>query len=549
MSAQDLVLPAPKTKIARVNTGFWWRFPTYLVAAMVLLPLCVIVFSWLQPAPDIWAHLIETQLARLLENTFVLLVGVAVSVCVLGVSLAWLVAACEFPGRRWLDWGLMLPLAIPPYVLAFVFLGLLDYAGPVNTWLRNSLGIAGGIGEVRTAPGVIIVMSLVLYPYVYMLARSAFVNQGRELMDAARSLGVSPLRAFFKVSLPMARPAIAAGMALAMMETLADFGAVSVFNFDTFTTAIYKSWFGFYNLAAAAQLASLLLLFVLLGLWAEQSARSKGRLQTRRASSNNDRYQLRGLHAGLACVYCALVFAVAFLVPIGQLLIWTFSHLNEFDNRYWGFVKNSLVLAFLAALVSVCLALLVSFGRRQSPVKGLSFWARVAGLGYALPGSVLAVGILLVFTLIENQLLAPLRTWLGFGQVLIGSLAALILAYVIRFFSVAIGPVQSGLDGIRPSFQEVAQTLGSTRLQILRRVYLPLLRPGLLTAALLVLVDTLKEMPATLILRPFGWDTLAVRVFERTAEGQWEQAALPAVTLVAVSMVPVVLMIRRSNRD
>lgn len=509
------------------------------------MPLAVIVFSWADPQPEIWAHLLETQLWRLLKNTAVLLLGVGVIVGLLGVSLAWLVATCEFPGRRWLDWGLMLPLAVPPYVLAFVFLGLFDYAGPVNTWLRTELGWAQGLGDVRSPVGVVIVMALVLYPYVYLLARSAFMGQGRELMDAARSLGVSPWRGFFKVALPMARPAIAAGMALAMMETLADFGAVSVFNYDTFTTAIYKSWFGFYSLSAAAQLASLLLLVVLLALWAEQAAR-KGRRAGAKARQKT-RYQLTGVQATAASVFCLLVFAVAFFIPVCQLLVWTFANLQDFNPRYWHFVMNSLVLAVMAALVAVSLALLSAFGQRQSPSAAMGFASRVASLGYALPGSVLAVGILLVLSLIENNLLQPVVGWLGGGQVLMGSLFALVLAYVIRFYSVAFGPVNASLEAIRPSYQEVAQTLGAGRWRILRQVYLPMLRPGLFTAVLLVLVDTLKEMPATLLLRPFGWDTLAVRIFEMTAEGQWEQAALPAVTLVAVSVVPVVLMIRRSS--
>ncbi|WP_317933297.1 iron ABC transporter permease [Halioxenophilus sp. WMMB6] len=526
------------------SAQFYWRLPTYLVAALVLLPLSVIVLSWLDPQPDIWAHLLETQLARLLKNTLVLLLGVGVLVALVGVSLAWLVATCEFPGRRWLDWGLMLPLAIPPYVLAFVFLGLLDYSGPVNTFLRNTFGWRNGLGDVRSAPGVIVVMALVLYPYVYMLARSAFLGQGRELMDAARSLGVNPWRAFWRVALPMARPAIAAGMALALMETLADFGAVSVFNFDTFTTAIYKAWFGFYSLSAAAQLASLLLLVVLLALWLERAAR-RGRMSQNQRLQKQQRYRLAGGRAWLASGYCLLIFALAFAVPVAQLLVWTLAHLQEFDSRYWLFVKNSLVLAGTTSLVALTVALLAGFGQRQSQTAGI--WVRIASLGYALPGSVLAVGVLLVLALIDNHLLAPLYEALGIGQLLVGSLLALVLAYLIRFYSVAFGPVQSSLDAIRPSYQEVAQTLGAGRWRILRQVYLPLLRPGLLTAALLVLVDTLKEMPATLILRPFGWDTLAVRIFERTAEGQWQQAALPAVTLVAVSLVPVIMMIRRSS--
>lgn len=544
-SSIDQPLPRRRRK---ARSGLGWRLPTYLVAGLVLLPLTVIILSWSDPQPDIWAHLLDTQLWRLLKNTAILLLGVGFIVALLGVSLAWLVATCEFPGRRWLDWGLMLPLAVPPYVLAFVFLGLFDYAGPVNSWFRATFGWANGIGDVRSPAGVIAVMSLVLYPYVYMLARSAFLSQGRELMDAARSLGVSPLRGFFRVALPMARPAIAAGMALALMETLADFGAVSVFNFDTFTTAIYKAWFGFYSLSAAAQLASLLLLVVLLALWGEQAAR-RGRRSCSSKIRHRSRYQLRGGRALLASVFCLIVFAMAFFIPVCQLVIWTLDHLQDFNPRYWHFVKNSLVLAVTASLVAVTLALLAAFGQRQSPSPTLVAGSRLASLGYALPGSVLAVGILLVLTLLDNKVLYPIADVFGFGQVLTGTLLALVLAYVIRFYSVAFGPVHASLDAIRPSYQEVAQTLGVGRWRILRQVYLPMLRPGLLTAALLVLVDTLKEMPATLLLRPFGWDTLAVRIFEMTAEGQWQQAALPAVTLVAVSIIPVVLMIRRSSND
>ncbi len=547
-AAESPLLPAQAHTRWRLPRNWGWRLPTYAVAALVLLPLSVLVFSWFDPQPDIWAHLLDTQLARLLQNTLMLLVGVGLMVSLLGVSLAWLVSACEFPGRRWLDWGLMLPLAIPPYVLAFVFLGLFDYAGPVNTWLRDTWGLTEGFGDVRSPAGVIAVMALVLYPYVYMLARSAFLSQGRELMDAARVLGVSPWRGFWRVALPMARPAIAAGMALALMETLADFGAVSVFNFDTFTTAIYKAWFGFYSLSAAAQLASLLLLVVLSALWLEKSAR-RGRSSQSLRTSAASRYTLSGWRAAAACGFCLLVFAIAFAIPLIQLVVWSINHLQDFNARYWSFVKNSLVLAFTAAFVAVVLALLAAYGQRQSHSKSLGFWARVASTGYALPGSVLAVGILLVFALIDNHLLAPLASRLGVGQILVGSLLALVLAYVIRFYSVALGPVQSSLESIRPTYQEVAQSMGVGRWRILTRVYLPLLQPGLLTAGLLVLVDTLKEMPATLLLRPFGWDTLAVRIYEMTAEGQWQQAALPAVTLVAVSLIPVILMIRQSRQN
>ena len=535
----------PRRKWLRFSA---WHLPAYLVAGLVLMPLSVILLSWLQPATDIWRHLFDTQLFMLLKNTGILVFGVSLAVLILGVSLGWLVAMCDFPGRRWLDWGLMLPLAIPPYVLAFVMVGVFDFSGPVNTWLRSVFGSDASTGDIRSPFGVVLVMALVLYPYVYMLARGAFLAQGQELMAAARSLGATPWQAFWRVGLPMARPAIAAGVALAVMESLADFGAVSIFNFNTFTTAIYKAWSGFFNLAAATQLASLLLLLVLVGLWAEQAARGRRQYRQKRGSEQL-RTRLRGGSALAAAGFGGFVFAVAFALPMAQLVIWAWQHAPLLDARYWGFLMNSLVLASGAALVAVALALLVAFGQRQASPPVASFWLKLASLGYALPGSVLAVGLLMALTVIDQNLLGPMASLFGGGPILVGTIIGLLLAYVIRFFSVSLGPVQAGVESIQPHYQEVAQTLGAGRFRILWRVYLPLLRPGLLTALLLVFVDTLKEMPATLILRPFGWDTLAVRIFELTAEGHWLRASVPALTLVLASVLPVVFLIRRSREN
>ncbi len=526
-----------------------WRLPAWFMAGLVLLPISVIVLSWGSDQTEIWQHLIETQLGTLLKNTLVLLLGVGLWVIALGVSLAWLVATCEFPGRRWLDWALMLPLAIPPYVVAFVVLGLMDYSGPVQTLWRQWMGADAWFPDVRSPTGIVFVMVSVLYPYVYMLARSAFLAQGRGLMDAARLLGHSPWQSFWRVALPMARPAIAAGTALALMETLADFGAVAVFNYDTFTTAIYKSWFGFFNLPAAAQLASLLLLFVGLALYAEQSARGNSRFhqQPRR---NREAYRLQGTKAWLASSYCLAVVVIAFVVPVCQLLMWVIdTGASDMNSRYWQLIGHTFSLAGMAAVATTVLALLVAYSLRLRNRHQLGGSARIASLGYALPGSVLAVGIMLAFAFFDQHLINPLRLLLGMepAQVLVGSLAALVMAYMIRFFSVGFGPVQSSLERIRPSYQEAAHTLGANQWQVLKRVYLPLLAPGLFTALLLVLVDTMKEMPATLLLRPFGWDTLAVRVYEMTSEGEWERAALPALTLVLISIPPVIVLIRRSR--
>lgn len=529
-----------------------WRLTVYSLAALVLMPIAVILLSWQNVDAQIWGHLLQTQLWQLVTNTLVLVLGVGLGVTVLGVSLAWLVSLCEFPGRRWLDWALMLPFAIPAYVLAFVMIGLLDYSGPVQGLMRDWIGPQAGLPPIRSTGGVIAVLILVFYPYVYLLARSAFLAQGRGLMEASRVLGMSPWKAFWRVALPMARPAIGAGVALAIMETLADFGAVSVFNFDTFTTAIYKTWYGFYSLSTATQLASVLLLFVFLALLAERRAQGSKRFPGADKPRQGVLYRLRGPKAWLASGYCLLVLAVAFIIPVLQLVFWLFNGgLEEMDQRYWRVIRNTLILGAIAAFITVLAATLLVLGRRLQPIRRVRSAVSVANLGYALPGSVLAVGIMFAFSFLDNQLLIPLRQWLGnetAGPLLMGSLFALLLAYLIRFMAVAYGPLDTSLARIRPSLPEAAQSLGQSGFAVFWRVYLPLLLPGVLSAALLVFVDVLKEMPATLLMRPFGWDTLAIRIHGLTVEGEWARASLPALTLVVVGLLPVIILIRRSGR-
>lgn len=526
-----------------------WYPLVFTVCALVLLPLSVLVLSWQSIDLQIWSHLLDTQMSRLLGNTLTLVLGVGIGVTVLGVSLAWLTSLCEFPGRRWLDWALMLPFAIPAYVLAFVFVGLLDFAGPVQTLLREWFGPLQ-LPRVRSTGGVIIVLVLVFYPYVYLLARTAFLAQGKGLMEAARVLGHSPLQAFWRVALPMARPAIGAGVALALMETLADFGAVAVFNFDTFTTAIYKTWYGFFSLSSAAQLASLLLLAVMLVLYGERRARGAVRSSNERPRSQA-LYHLRGAKALAASSWCVLVFACAFVIPVLQLLVWFWQRGRfDLDERYAALILHTLYLGAMAALITVAVALLLAFARRQAPTRVVRAGVSLANLGYALPGSVLAVSIMLAFSYLDNQLVVPLSSWLGGAgrPLLMGSLAALLLAYLVRFIAVAYGPLENSLGRIRPSLPEASRSLGVSGPRLFFKVYLPLLVPGALSAALLVFVDVLKEMPATLLMRPFGWDTLAVRVFEMTSEGEWSRASLPALTLVLVGLLPVIGLIRRSAR-
>ncbi len=547
-AAANLILPAQS---ALRPDYLAWKLLGFLLALLVSLPLLLIFAQWStlgSGEQDIWQHLLDTKLERLAGNTVLLLVGVGVGVGVLGVALAWLCSMCEFPGRRVFEWALMLPLALPGYVMAFVFLGTFNFAGPVQTWLRARFGSSAWFPDMQGAGAVILVFTLVLYPYVYMLARAAFLAQGRSQMDAARILGLRPFAAFLRVALPGARPAIAAGIALALMETLADFGAVSVFNFDTFTTAIYGAWYQLFNLTVAAQLASLLLLFVALAMALEQYGRRDARHAQDGAPRAAQGYVLNGARAIGAWLLCAGVLGIAFALPVLQLLHWATRSVRSIDPRFVEFLGHSLGLGATAAFVTVVLALMLAMIRRLPGTPWMQRWQagslRVATLGYALPGSVLAVGIVLLFTWIDRELAARF----ALSPLLAGSLFALVLAYVIRFLAVAHAPVDAGLQGIKPSVIEAARSLGASPSRILREVYVPLLRPGLVTALLLVFVDVMKEMPATLILRPFGWDTLSVRIYEMTAEGQWERAALPALILLLAGLIPVILLVKQSRR-
>lgn len=507
------------------------------LALLVLVPILVLLSAWHQQQWETWQHLLDTVLWRLVGNTLFLMVGVTVGVLLLGVSLAWCVATLDFPGRRWLEWALFLPMAMPAYVLAFVMVDLLDYAGPIQTQLRHWWSDFPGFSA-RHPLWVVVTLSLVLYPYVYMLARLAFQAQGRAVLEQARILGDGPVRAFFKVALPMARPGIAAGLALALMETLADFGAVSVFNFDTFTTAIYKSWYGLFNLQAAAQLASLLLLFVLVALWLERRGRRRARFSE---LGGRKVMRVRPRGAWLITLLAFAVLFMAFVLPVSRLLYWVVeTRLDGVDARFLNLVWRTFLLGAMSAGLVLVLASWLAWVKRHQSSAGVSVAAQLATLGYALPGSVLAVGIMVSFSALESRL----NAW-GLPVALVGGLAALVLAYVVRFMAVAFGPVENALQQVRPGLVDAARTLGASSSDVGRRVYLPMMLPGLLTALLLVGIDVMKEMPATLLLRPFGWDTLAVRIYELTAEGEWERAAAPSLTLVLLGLLPVVLLTRR----
>jgi len=519
----------------------------FLVASLVLIPLAVVLSSFVQSEPEVWAHLRQYVLPSVLWNTGGLLLGVGLGVLLLGVPLAWLTAVYEFPLRRWLTWGLMLPLAIPAYVFAFIAVGMLEYTSPLQTWLR-SVGFEQGLPSVRNLTGASVILSFAFYPYVYLLARSAFLSQGQRLMEAGQMLGRTPLQAFGSIALPMARPWILGGLLLALMETLADFGAVSVFNVDTLTTTIYKSWFALFNLNAAAQLAGLLAIGVLGLLWLEQRARA-GR-QYSVGISRVQRKRLTGWQAWAATSGCLLVFTLAFVIPFAQLLWWSASVWQvDLNARYWGFASRSLLIAASAALLVTLFGLLLAGVRRQYPNRSVGLLISASTVGYAIPGAVLAVGVFIPLAWLDGQIVSLLRDW-GFEgrQFLVGSVWVMLLALAIRFLAVAFQPIDSQMQRIRRSQEEAARLLGASQGEVVRRVHLPLLKAGLLTALLISFVEVMKEMPITLMTRSYGWDTLAVRVFEMTSEGMWERAALPSLLIVLVGLLPVVLLIRQTER-
>jgi iron(III) transport system permease protein len=539
------------TKIHRRRTlgTAWWAMAA--ICALTLLPLVPIASALFAPTADVWAH-VGPLLPGLTLNTLVLVLGVALGTGFIGTGLAWLTSVCEFPGRRFFAWALMLPLAIPAYVFGFVVVGLFDFSGPVASTWREWFGDRAWFPPIRSVGGVVLTLSFSLYPYVYLLARNAFLTQSGRALEAARSLGETALGGFFRIALPMARPWIGAGVMLVVMETLADFGAVSVFNYDTFTTAIYKAWFGLFSLPAAAQLASFLMVFALLALTVEQQQRARQRYTLSARSGNGTRpIRLHGPLRWCAAGCAGLVLLLAFIMPLIQLVIWSVGVLaTDWDERFSDYLLNTGLMAGSGALLITLGSLVLSWVKRRHTDWKTALMVRLATLGYSLPGTVLAVGIFIPFAWLDNRLIDGARVLFDaeLAPILGGGLAALLLAYLIRFLAVGFGATDSALQRITPAMEEASRSMGVSGFAMIRRVHLPLLRGGLFSAFLLAFVDIMKEMPITLLMRPFGWDSLAVRIFEMTSEGEWQRAALPAVVLVLAGLVPILLLVGASEK-
>lgn len=517
------------------------------ISALAVTPILVILSAVLHPEEALWAHLIKTTLPELALNTLILSVGVAIGTGTLGTILGWLTASCDFPGRRFFSTALLLPMAVPAYVFAFVFLGLMDFSGPVQGLMHAWFGIRPF--DVRSPATVCFVMTLALYPYVYVMAKTGFRTQGQRSLEAARILGCTPLIAFFKVALPLCRPWIATGILLVLMETLADFGAVSVFNFDTFTTAVYKAWYGFFSLQTAAQLASILVVIALVLLTGEQQMRKKMRFT--QTGNRTTRIPLTGKKAFCASVLCTIVFLLGFIAPAAQLLVWTFESFSiEFSAQYLEYIINTLLLGTTAAIVTTSGALILAYVKRSSHSSVIQWIINFSTMGYALPGTVLAVGIFTPVASLDNSYITFMHWVTGTkaAPLLQGTALVLLIAYLIRFMAAAYGAVNSNMQRITPSMDEASTLMKVTGWRMLIKVHLPQLHSGLLTATLLVLIDVMKEMPITLMTRPFGWDTLAVKIYELTSEGEWERAALPALVLVCAGLLPVFLINNKSEQ-
>ena len=493
----------------------------------------------------------DTKLPGLVWNTLRLGAGVGIGTFLLGTTLAWIVVMYEFPGKRFFEWSLLLPLSMPGYVIGFVYISAFEYGSVVPEILEGCFGIKGWYPETSGALWVITVMTLVLYPYVYLMSKTAFMEQNLTLMEAARGLGQNKRQLFWRVAIPLARPSIFAGVSLAVMESLADFGTVGVFSYDTFTTAIYDVWFGLYDRQVATQLAGLLLLLVFLVLWFETSMKKRSRY-----------YQVKGTRRTLSPVrpakpiqlmlfsYPSIILFFAFFAPFSILVHWTINSENGFlsDNIVQS-AFNSFSLGAAAGIVIIGIALILAYGKRLEPGKTVSSMVRVATSGYAIPGSVVAVGILIPLSWLDHGLNNIFSGLFGItlGLILTGSLVGIMFAYVVRFLTMGFNSINSSLERITPSMDMAGRILGENRFGVLRRVHLSLLKPGLITGFILVFIEVMKEMPATLLMRPFGFETLATRIWQLTSESLAEEAALPSIIIVIMGLIPVMLLIRLSN--
>ncbi|WP_367317413.1 iron ABC transporter permease [Vibrio coralliilyticus] len=533
------------------ENNYLWKTSSGTLALLLVLPILAIFLTSIGETDDLFSHLMSTVMPTYTFNTVVLAAGTMALSLVFGIPSAWIMAMCRIPSERILQWALVLPLAMPGYIVGYIFTDWLDFAGPVQILLRDLTGWGPGdywFPDIRTLTGAIIVLALVLYPYVYLLCRAAFMEQNVSLLQSARLLKCSPWESFRRISLPLVRPSIAVGLSLVAMETIGDFGTVSYFAVNTLTTAVYDTWLGYSSLTAAAKISAIMLVFVILLLSAERYSRRKQKLFQSQFSSREDfRYELTGWKKWLALTWCWGLVAIAFLFPLMQLVIYAYKYFAQsWTPEFREYALNSLYVSLSAAVIGVIVAVIVNFYNRLSTNRqGLAFM-RLSSMGYAVPGTVLAIGVMVPVLFMDHLVndIAKFMQWGRPGLVFSGSMFALIFALVVRFSAVAIGSIESSLNKVSPSLDMASRTMGCNSNQMLWRVHFPLIRRGALIAGLLVFIESMKELNAALLLRPFNFETLATYVYNFASDEQLELAALPAVLLVLVGLIPLVMVNR-----
>ncbi|MCJ1899476.1 MULTISPECIES: iron ABC transporter permease [Paracoccus] len=542
------------TRIPRVRAGMGWQAAALAVAALVLLPVLALGLFALRGSPGLWVHLVSNVLPVAARQTVILLVGVGAIVATLGTVTAWLVAACDFPGRRFFGWALLLPLAVPTYIVAYAYLDLLHPVGPVQGAIRGWLGYSSPrefrLPDIRSMPGCILLLGLVLYPYVYLPVRALFAMQAGNLLDAGRSLGAGPVAGFLRVALPLARPAVAIGTALALMEAMNDIGAAEFLGVRTLTVSVYSTWINRSDLPGAAQIALAMLAITMALVMLER----RGRRRQRYAAGAQPlrRTRLRGWRAWGATLVCALPVALGFAAPAWYLVgaAWARYRFAGLSPRIIEEAGNTALFAALATLVALVLGLVVTGAARMRPGRLTRSMARLSTLGYAVPGTILAIGLLPVIALADRQIAAVSQALLGAGPglLLLGSGAALVYAYVARFLAIATGGIEAGLSRVPASLDHAARTLGRSPGQVFRQVHVPISRPALAASGLLIFVDCVKELPATLLLRPLNFETLSTHLYGEAARGTYEDAAIAALIIVVIGILPVMVLARTIRR-
>jgi len=533
-----------------------WNSLLVFISLLFSIPLAIVFGSLFFPEYEVWEHLRATVLIDYIGNSFALLIGVGFFSLLIGVIPAWLVTMYRFPLSRQLEWALLLPMSVPAYIIAYTYTGALDVAGPLQVTLREITGWQYRdywFPEVRSLGGAIAMLSLVLYPYIYLLARAAFIEQSVCVLEVSRTLGCNAFGGFRRVALPLARPAIMVGLSLVVMETLADYGTVQYFGVSTFTTGIFRTWFGLGNSLAAAQMSALLLVFVAVFLYLEKRSRKQARYHhtSSRYSSLMQQRLTKG-HGVIALIICAAPLSFGFIVPVSLLINWAIdTYLDVLGKDFYLLFFNSLFLAFITSMLAVGIALFMAYSNRNNQSLLNKIMVRLVSMGYAIPGTVIAVGVLIPFAWFDNSLDNFLieNFNISSGLLISGTVFILVFAYLVRFLAVSINTIEAALVKIKPVMDEVAKTTGMHTINILRSIHMPMMRGSLLTASLLVFVDVLKELPATLILRPFNFNTLAVRTYELANEELLAEAAVPALAIVIVGIIPVIIISNSISRS